>query len=61
MNGGRQGALKSTVEDDTIPIKRSDLVKEHDLLIARLHHLRRLLGYPQLWTGRQKRKAREVN
>lgn len=38
---------------DVIPVKRADLEKEHSNLIARIHQLRRLLGYPPLPTGKQ--------
>lgn len=43
--------------EELVLVARKDLAKEHDLLIARLHQLRRLLGYPALMTGKRKRNA----
>lgn len=42
---------------DTITVNRSDLEKEHGLLIARLHLLRKQLGYPPLTDKEQRRQA----
>lgn len=42
---------------DTIVVNRADLVKEHSLLIARLHLLRKQLGYPPLTNKEQQRQA----
>lgn len=42
---------------DMIYISRVDAEREHSLLIARLHHLRRLLGYAPLQTGKEVRRA----
>ena len=38
-----------------VMVNRADLEKEHSLLIARLHQLRRQLGYPPL-TGKEERR-----
>lgn len=61
----RQNSLQSANEcakidlqaTDTISVSRAELDKEHSLLIARLHQLRRLLGYPPLPTGKEARRA----
>lgn len=42
---------------DTIIVNRADLEKEHSLLIARLHLLRKQLGYPPLTNKEQQRQA----
>jgi hypothetical protein len=42
---------------DTITVNRVDLEKEHSLLIARLHLLRKQLGYPPLTDKEQRRQA----
>lgn len=44
-------------QPEMIYVSRDDAEKEHSLLIARLHHLRRLLGYPPLQTGKEARRA----
>lgn len=40
-------------------VDRSELEQEHTNLLARLHQLRRLLGYPQLMTGKMRRAMRD--
>lgn len=40
-----------------ILVSRADLEQEHSLLIARLHLLRRQLGYPPLTQKEQTRQA----
>ena len=42
---------------DTIIVNRADLEKEHSLLIARLHLLRKQLGYQPLTDKEQRRQA----
>jgi len=41
---------------DTITVNRADLEKEHSLLIARLHLLRKQLGYAPL-TQKEERRS----
>lgn len=41
--------------NDVIVVSRSDLETEHRQLLSRLHHIRRLLGYSELQTGRKRR------
>lgn len=43
-------------EGETIPVPRKNLETEHRQLLSRLAELRRLLGYPPLMTGKQKRR-----
>lgn len=40
-------------DTDTVQVSRADLEKEHSLLLARIHQLRRLLKYPPLLTGKE--------
>ncbi len=42
---------------DTITVNRADLEQEHRLLIARLHLLRKQLGYAPLTDKEQRRQA----
>lgn len=42
---------------EMIQVSRADLEHEHLHLLARLHQLRRLLGYPPLLTGKHLRQA----
>lgn len=42
-----------------IQVSRAELEYEHNHLLARLHQLRKLLGYPVLMTGKQIRKQHE--
>jgi hypothetical protein len=42
---------------DTIVVNRGDLEQEHRLLIARLHLLRKQLGYPPLNGKEERRQA----
>jgi hypothetical protein len=42
---------------DTITVNRADLEQEHRLLIARLHLLRKQLGYAPLTDKEQHRQA----
>ena len=42
-----------------VVVSRTELESEHNLLLARIHQLRRLLGYPVLMTGKQARKQHE--
>jgi hypothetical protein len=42
---------------DTITVNRADLEQEHRLLIARLHLLRKQLGYAPLTDKEQQRQA----
>lgn len=44
-------------QPEMIYVTRDEAEKEHSLLIARLHHLRDLLGYPPLQTGKETRRA----
>lgn len=44
---------------DTIVVSRQVLEQEHNQLIARIHLLRKLLGFPPLMTGKQQRRAHE--
>lgn len=43
----------ATLDVDKIVVSRAEIEKEHSLLIARLHQLRRWLGYPPLLTGKE--------
>lgn len=40
-------------DTDTVQVSRADLEKEHSLLLARIHQLRKLLKYPPLLTGKE--------
>lgn len=42
-----------------IVLNRKDLEEEHNVLLARVHQLRRILDYPTLMTGKQQRRAHE--
>jgi len=47
----------ATIEQhDQVIVPRKELLIEHDTLMARIHQLRRLLQYPPLMTGHQKRE-----
>lgn len=41
---------------DFITVKRSDLEREHRVLMDRVQHLRQILGLPPLSTASQQRK-----
>lgn len=47
-------------EKEYIVVQRAYLEKEHRLLIARLHELREVLGYPPLKTGKKQREAQRT-
>ncbi len=48
-----------TMEKQThVLVERRELEQEHTSLLARLHQLRRLLGYPPLMTGKMRRAVR---
>lgn len=49
----------ATLDGLHVMVSRVDLEKEHSLLIARLHILRRQLGYTPLTQKEQRRKANE--
>lgn len=44
---------------EAITVSRVELETEHNHLLARIHQLRRLLGYPVLLTGKQARRQHE--
>lgn len=44
------------IEEDYVKVSLAELEREHSLLIARIHQLRRLLGYPPLLTGKEQRR-----
>lgn len=52
--------LKPSQHNDMIAVSRAELQHEHDWLIARLHKLRRKLGYPPLQTGKQQRREQDA-
>jgi len=52
-----KSAVQSTNSCDTIIVNRADLEKEHSLLIARLHLLRKQLGYAPLTAKEERRQA----
>ena len=41
-----------------IVVNRADLEREHSLLVARLHLLRKQLGYQPLSTGKEQRRQK---
>lgn len=43
--------------DEMVVLSRRDLEDEHGDLLRRIHHLRRILGYPPLMTGKQQREV----
>ena len=64
MDTGRSVALNNSplknpdscaTLEPSIVVRRRDLELEHSNLIERIQHLRRLLGYPPLLTGKQQR------
>lgn len=63
MSESRVGYVTANMVDpnnkrcDTITVNRTDLEQEHRLLIARLHLLRRQLGYAPLTDKEQHRQA----
>jgi len=59
LNRASKRATIQETERDCIIVQREDLEQEHSNLIERLHQLRRLLGYPPLMTGKQRRKLAE--
>lgn len=58
VNRGLQFDNKSAMVDHVI-VNRADLELEHRWLLARLHRLRDLLGYPPLETGKRQRRNHE--
>lgn len=48
----------ATMTKDYVLVSRQDLETEHRQLLSRLHHIRRLLGLPQLETERKQRNER---
>lgn len=44
---------------DTVLVSRRELEQEHNHLMARVQQLRRILGYPPLPTGSQRRRQHE--
>lgn len=44
---------------DIVMVSRAELESEHNHLLARIHQLRKLLGYPTLMTGKQARRQHE--
>ena len=50
-------AAQNDKKCDTIVVNRADLEKEHRLLIARLHLLRKQLGYAPLNGKEEQRQA----
>jgi len=56
LNQSEKCATVEKQQEDHVLVPKKDLLVEHDMLIARVHQLRRLLGYPQLLTGHQRRE-----
>jgi pyruvate/oxaloacetate carboxyltransferase len=54
------GPAAGSNDSDHILVPRHELEHEHRLLLARLHRVRALLGYPPLITGKQQRKAEQA-
>ena len=52
-----QSRQPDTVEE-TVTLSRADLQREHDMLLARVQHLRRILKLAPLPTGKQRRQER---
>lgn len=60
LQSTRNSATMEAAAADTVEVSRADLDKEHSLLLARIHQIRRLLGYPPLMTGKEiERQARK--
>jgi hypothetical protein len=50
---------RATITDNLhVMVSRAELEKEHSLLIARLHLLRKQLGYQPLLTGKEQRRQK---
>lgn len=43
---------------EQVMVSRAELVQEHSHLVARLHLIRKWLGYPPLQTGKEQRRSR---
>lgn len=51
-----QTSCKPDTLSESVQVSRAELEHEHLHLLARLHQLRRLLGYPPLLTGKKLRQ-----
>ncbi len=51
---------RAILDDEMIAVSRQDLETEHRQLLSRLHQVRRLLGYPALLTGKQRRQQNQL-
>jgi hypothetical protein len=56
-NTSAKNVAQNNQKCDTITVNRADLEQEHRLLIARLHLLRKQLGYAPLTDKEQQRQA----
>lgn len=46
----------ATMDCEYVQVSRQSLETEHRQLLSRLHEVRRLLGYPPLLTGKERRR-----
>lgn len=52
----KYATIKQEQQTERFLVDRSELEYEHNHLLARLHQLRRLLGYPPVMTGKKLRE-----